>query len=103
MQNFYSYAPFPMRWLRAPAVSETDEDPQNLLLHQHPSQVSQLKYFMYILMEWSYLGKQTWPERLHSDSGSFDQSIQFVLLQTQKQTVILILTLTTYVSKQCRP
>lgn len=29
-----------------------------------------------------YLGKQTWPERLHGDSCSLDQSIQLVLLQT---------------------
>lgn len=32
----------------------------------------------------SHLGKQTWPEGLHSDSCSLDQSIQLVLLQKQK-------------------
>lgn len=38
----------------------------------------------------AHLSKQTWPERLHGDSGSLDQSVQLVLLHTRKRCTITI-------------
>ena len=82
-------------------TDDTGCAPQRLFTTIYTPGVQQ--QFMYEALTtcvFSHLGEQTWPEGLHGDSCSLDQSVQLVLLQTQKTIYVTETTANTSATKR---